>query len=125
MTNPQKVAVLDDEAIVCERLKPALEKAGFQVDAYMHSQQFIDQLSQNHYDVLITDLKMHKPNGIDVMRFVRQHYPATKVIIITGFATVDTATEALKNGAVDFIAKPFKISQLRDLVVRITGTELK
>lgn len=115
------MAVLDDEAIVCERLKPALEKAGFQVETYTQSQQFIDHLSQTHYDVLITDLKMHKPDGIDVMRFVQQHYPATKVIIITGFATVDTATEALKSGAVDFIAKPFKISHLRDLVVRITG----
>jgi DNA-binding NtrC family response regulator len=122
MKNPKRVAVLDDEAIVCERLKPALEKAGFQVETYTQSQQFIDQLPRTRYDVIITDLKMHKPDGIDVMRFVQQHYPATKVIIITGFATVDTATEALKSGAVDFIAKPFKISHLRDLVVRITGS---
>jgi DNA-binding NtrC family response regulator len=118
----KKVAVLDDEAIVCERLKPALERAGFQVETYTQSQQFINSLSQEHYDVLITDLKMHKPDGLDVMRFVQQHYPAIKVIIITGFATVDTATEALKSGAVDFIAKPFKISHLRDLVIRITSS---
>ncbi len=122
MKNAKKVIVLDDEAIVCERLKPALEKAGFQVETYTQSQQMIDRLSLEHFDVVITDIKMRKPDGLDVMRFVQQHYPSTKVIIITGFATVDTATQALKSGAVDFLAKPFKISELRDLVVKITSS---
>ena len=121
MKNPKKVIVLDDEAIVCERLKPALEKAGFQVETYTQSQQMIDRLALEHFDVVVTDLKMRKPDGLDVMRFIQQHHPSTKVIIITGFATVDTATEALKSGAVDFIAKPFKISDLRDLVIKITS----
>jgi DNA-binding NtrC family response regulator len=123
MKNPKKVIVVDDETIVCERLKLALEKTGFQVETYTHSQKMIDRLSVDHFDVVITDLKMPKPDGLDVMRFVRQHCPSTKVIIITGFATVDTATEALRSGAVDFIAKPFKISDLRDLVVKITSSQ--
>jgi DNA-binding NtrC family response regulator len=118
----KKVAVLDDEAIVCERLKPALEKAGFDVVTFTQSQKIIDRLSHEHFDVVVTDMKMHKPDGLDVMRFVQQHSPTTKVIIITGFATVETAKEALKSGAVDFIAKPFKISTLRDLVVKITSS---
>jgi DNA-binding NtrC family response regulator len=122
MKKSLKVAVLDDEVIVCERLKPALEKAGFLVETYTQSQQLIDRLAHECFDVLITDLKMNKPDGLDVMRFVQQNYPATKVIIITGFATVDTAREALKSGAVDFIAKPFKISHLRDLVLRIADS---
>lgn len=122
MKTPKKVMVLDDEAIVCERLKPALEKAGFQVETCTQSQQVVDRLSHERFDVLVTDLKMRAPDGLDVMRFVQQHHPSTKVIIITGFATVDKATEALKSGAVDFIAKPFKISQLRDLVVKITSS---
>jgi DNA-binding NtrC family response regulator len=122
MKNPKKVIVLDDEAIVCERLKPALEKAGFQVETYTQSQQMIDRLASENFDVVVTDLKMRKPDGLDVMRFIQQHHPSTKVIIITGFATVDTATKALKSGAVDFIAKPFKISELRDLVIKITSS---
>ena len=105
----------------CERLKPALEKIGFYVETYTESQKVIDRLSEEKFDVLVTDLKMHKPDGLDVMNFVKQHSPSTKVIIITGFATVETAREAMKGGAVDFIAKPFKISQLRDLIVSITG----
>ena len=118
----KKIAVLDDEAIVCERLKPALEKAGFEVATFTQSQQFIDHLSLEHFDVVITDMKMRKPDGLDVMRFVQQHSPSTKVIIITGFATIETAKEALKSGAVDFIAKPFKISTLKDLVIKITSS---
>jgi DNA-binding NtrC family response regulator len=118
----KKIAVLDDEAIVCERLKPALEKAGFQVVTFTQSQQMIDRLSLEHFDVVITDLKMRKPDGLDVMHFVQQHSPSTKVIIITGFATVETAKDALKSGAADFIAKPFKISVLKDLVIKITSS---
>ncbi len=56
-----------------------------------------------------------------MMNFVKRQSPSTKVIIITGFATEDTAEEALEGGAVEFIAKPFKISQLRDLILKITG----
>jgi len=123
MKPAKKVVVLDDEPIVCERLKPALEKAGFLVETYTRSQDLVDRLSREHFDVLVTDLKMRKPDGLDVMRFVQQQHPSTKVIIITGFATVETATEAMKGGAVDFIAKPFKISQLRDLILKVTSGE--
>jgi DNA-binding NtrC family response regulator len=123
MKTEKKVVVLDDEPIVCECLKPALEKAGFLVETYTNSQELIDRLAKEHFDVLVTDLKMRKPDGLDVMRFVQQQHPSTKVIIITGFATVETATEALKGGAVDFIAKPFKISQLRDLILKVTSSE--
>lgn len=117
----KKVLVLDDEPIVCERLRPALEKRGFYVETFVHSQDAIDRMSLQKFDVLVTDLKMHKPDGLDVMDYVNQHSPSTKVIIVTGFATVETATRAMKSGAVDFIAKPFRISQLRDLILKITN----
>ena len=121
MKRQVRVILLDDEPIVCERLKPALEKIGFYVEAYTESQDVIDRFSEEKFDVLVTDLKMRKPDGLDVMNFVKRQSPSTKVIIITGFATEDTAEEALEGGAVDFIAKPFKISQLRDLILKITG----
>lgn len=121
MKRQVRVILLDDEPIVCERLKPALEKIGFYVEAYTKSQDVIDRFSEEKFDVLVTDLKMQKPDGLDVMSFVKQQSPSTKVIIITGFATADTAAEAMEGGAVEFIAKPFKISQLRDLILSITG----
>lgn len=121
MKPQKKVILLDDEPIVCERLKPALEKVGFYVEAYTESQQVIDRLAEEKFHVLVTDLKMQKPDGIDVLNFVKQQSPSTKVIIITGFATKDTAAQAMASGAAEFIAKPFKISQLLDLIVDISG----
>ena len=119
----KKILLLDDEPIVCERLKPALEKIGFYVESYTEGQKVVDRVMEETFDVLVTDLKMQKPDGLEVMDFVRRRSPGTKVIIITGFATVDTAVETLKGGAVDFIAKPFKIRTLCDLIVRITTEE--
>lgn len=115
-----KILIIDDEPIVCERLKPALQKIGFSVEASTDSQQAIDRLAVERFDVVITDIKMKGPDGIEVLHFVKQQSPATHVIVITGFATVDSAREAMKSGAVDFVAKPFKISQIKDLVVKIT-----
>ena len=115
------VIILDDEPIVCERLKPALEKVGFEVETFAASQAAIDRIAETRFDVLVTDLKMEGPDGLDVLRFARDNSPTTKVIVITGFATVETAREAMRCGAVDFIAKPFKIGQLRDLVMSIAG----
>jgi DNA-binding NtrC family response regulator len=114
-----KILVVDDEPIVCERLKPALEKVGFDVETYTDSQNAIDRLAEERFDVVVTDIKMKGPDGLDILHFVKQQSPATQVVIITGFATVDSAREAMKSGAADFIAKPFKIRQLRDLILRI------
>jgi len=121
MKTRKKVLLLDDEPIVCERLKPALEKLGFYVESYTESQKAVDRVMEEQFDVLVTDLKMQKPDGLEVMEFVRQHSPGTRVIIITGFATVETATETMKSGAADFIAKPFRIRDLCDLIVDLTS----
>lgn len=123
MKQRKMVAILDDEPIVCERLAAALEKVGFSVETYTESQQMLERVAEQQFDVLVTDLKMHKPDGLDVMKFVKQQSPSTKVVIITGYATVETAREAMKGGAVDFIAKPFKIKQLCDLIVSITADD--
>jgi len=113
-----EILILDDEPIVGDRLKPALEKCGYTVETLTDSQEAIDRLAQKRYDVLITDLKMSGPSGLDVLRFVKEQSPSTGVIVITGYATAEQATESMKGGAVDFIAKPFRISQLTELVGR-------
>lgn len=123
MRRQKKVMVVDDESIVCERLKPPLEKDGFQVETFTDGQSAIDRLAVERFDVLVTDLKMRRPNGNDILNFVRQNAPGTKVIIITGFPTVETARDSMKSGAVDFVIKPFRISELRDLVVRASGRD--
>lgn len=123
MSTGKRVLVLDDEPIVGDRLKPALEKLGFHVEAFTESQAAVQRVLEERFDVLVTDLKMQRPDGLEVMDFVRENSPSTKVVIITGFATVDTAVQTMKGGAVDFIAKPFKIRELCDLVVKLTSEE--
>jgi len=116
-----RILIIDDEKIVCDRLSMELERSGFEVEAYTESGQALQRISAQHFDLVITDIKMRGPNGIEVMNFVKENHPSTRVIVITGFATVETAREALKGGAVDFIPKPFKMSQLRELVLRLAA----
>ncbi|MEW6236195.1 MAG: response regulator [Candidatus Omnitrophota bacterium] len=119
MKDKIQILVLDDEFIVCDRLKSSLEKLGFYVETFTESQAALDRFAEHHFHIVISDLKMNAPDGMDVLRFVKGNSPRTRVIIVTGFATVDKAREAIKSGAADFIAKPFKMSELRDIVRRI------
>lgn len=116
MNTKARILILDDEPIVGERLKMSLEKEGFTVEASSAGQEAIDKLKKGCFDILVTDLKMSRPDGMEVLRVARQLCPDIKPVVITGFATRETADEAMKSGAVEFIAKPFKISQLKTLI---------
>jgi DNA-binding NtrC family response regulator len=118
MAGNKDVMVLDDEPIVGDRLKPALEKEGFQVEVFTDSAAAIERLRQKSFAVLVTDVKMRGPSGMDVLRFAKENAPATQVIIITGYATIETSHEAEALGAVQFVAKPFKIKDIVKLVTK-------
>ncbi|MEW5947037.1 MAG: response regulator [bacterium] len=120
MSKKIEICVIDDEQIVCERLRPELEKRDYSVETFVDSTAALKRLSEKKFDVLITDVKMAGPSGLDLMRHVKTYSHETRVIIITGFATVETAKEAMKGGAVDFIAKPFRLSAILDLVGKIS-----
>ena len=122
MEKMQSVMILDDEAIVCERLRSTLEKLTLDLETFTDPNEALKRFSEKKFQVLITDLKMKEIDGIEILKLVKKVSPETKVIIITGFATVEKAKEALKIGAYDFIAKPFRLSQLRDLVVSALGS---
>ncbi|HMK64660.1 MAG TPA: response regulator [Thermodesulfobacteriota bacterium] len=121
MDNINSVMILDDEPIVCERLRSTLEKVKLDIETFTNPNEAVKRFGEKKFQVLITDLKMKEMDGIEVLKLVQKVSPETRVIIITGFATVEKAREALKIGAYDFIAKPFKLSQLRDLVIKALG----
>ncbi len=123
MESKIKIIVLDDEPIVGERLKASLERAGFAVDAYSSSREALTRLQSERYDILVTDLKMSGPDGMDVLREARRLNPDVKSVVITGFATTETAEEALRSGAVVFVPKPFKMKQLKDLLIELSKKE--
>jgi DNA-binding NtrC family response regulator len=125
MEEKKKILILDDEPIVGERLKATLERADFVVDTFSSSKLALERLHSVSYDILVTDLKMSGPDGMFVLKEARKLQPDIKVVVITGFATASTAEEALQSGAVMFIAKPFKMSQLKSLLLDLSKGETK
>jgi DNA-binding NtrC family response regulator len=113
-----RIMVLDDEPIVCKRLKPALEKQGYQVDTFTESADAMEQIEEVEYDIIITDLKMKGVDGMKLLGEAKRRWPKSEVIVITGFATMDTAKESFHKGVFDFIAKPFKLTEIQQVVSR-------
>jgi DNA-binding NtrC family response regulator len=116
MSDPVEVMVLDDEAIVCERLKEHFERIGISVEAFTESRKALDRLAEKRFHVLVTDLRMKPPDGLDVMHFVRQQGKGTQVIVITGYSSIEAAREAEYSGVFGFIDKPFRMENLTKLV---------
>ena len=121
MISKTRVLVVDDEPIVGERLKASLERAGFSVDAFSSSQDALKSMEQETYNILVTDLKMKDPDGLEVLRRAKRKQPDIKAVVITGFATKQVAQDALSAGAVQFIAKPFKMSHLAKLLKTLSN----
>ncbi len=113
-----KIMVLDDEPIVCKRLKPALEKQGYEVDTFTQSADAMEQIKHIDYDIIVTDLKMKGVDGMQLLTEAKRRSPKTEVIVITGFATLETARQSFQQGVFDFIAKPFKLSEIQEVVKR-------
>ena len=119
-----KIMVIDDENIVGKRLKPALEKTGDIVETFEEGEKALARFDEEPFDIVVTDIRMEKINGIEILERILAKSSRTKVIIITGYATVEVAREALSKGAFDFIAKPFKPDDLRAIIAR-ASKELK
>jgi DNA-binding NtrC family response regulator len=118
MTEPLHIMVIDDEGIVGRRLKPALEKGGDVVETFEDGRSALERLAAQSFDIVVTDIRMEEIDGLEILERVLARWPRTKVIVITGYATVEVAREALVKGAFDFIAKPFKPNDLREIIGR-------
>jgi DNA-binding NtrC family response regulator len=112
------ILVLDDEPIVGKRLRPALVKSGYAVDVVESGAEALRLLDERVYDVVVTDIRMEGVDGLEVLRYALARSARTRVIMITGYATVEVAREALTLGAFDFIAMPFKLHDLRAAIAR-------
>ncbi len=117
-TSRIQILVLDDEEIVGKRLKTALEKSDYDVEVFQDARQAVARIAEKTYDIVVTDVRMEEIDGMEVLEHVLEKSARTKVIIITGYATVEVAREALTRGAFDFIAKPFRPDDLREVIMR-------
>ncbi len=116
MADKLSILLLDDEPIVGRRLKPALTKIGCDVEVFENPVEAVARIDEKEFDIVVTDIRMDEMDGIQVLEHVRKKWPRTKVIMITGYAMMSLAREAMERGAFDFIAKPFKPDDLRQMI---------
>lgn len=117
--NRLSILVLDDEPIVCKRLKPFFQKSGYEVETFNQPAEALLRFQERPFDVVITDLKMPGLDGIQLLERVKQLSPSTEVVVITGFATMETARESFRKGVYDFVAKPFKLLEILKIIQKI------
>ena len=111
-----EILIVDDEPIVGERLEATLHKDGHLVETFTDPALALARLKKKTFDIVICDIRMGEIDGIEVMTTVLHDAPRTKVIMITGYATLELARESLTKGAFDFIAKPFKLGEIRKTI---------
>jgi len=125
VTDQQRILVIDDEESVCRLLETVLVSSGYAVAAYTRPQQAVATFAAEHYDLVITDIKMPVMDGLQVLQHTKENNANTPVILITGVLTDQIADQAIRQGAYAILAKPFKprdlISTVHD-ALRQTGS---
>jgi DNA-binding NtrC family response regulator len=127
------ILIVEDELIARENLDHVLTKEGYETVAVDSGMQAFKELEKREFDLVMTDLRMQQVDGLEVLERTKELYPDSEVIVITGFATVSTAVEAMQKGAYHYLPKPYQIDEVRILVrkalekrwLRLEVTELK
>lgn len=107
-----RILIVDDERMIREVLADFLSLEGFDVETAEDGEQALAELTRKNYDLVLTDLKMPKMGGIQLLEAIRESMPHVVVVIMTGFGTIETAINAMKRGAYDYILKPFKVDEV-------------
>src|SRR5512140_532429 len=107
-----RILCVDDEDVILDSFRKILVLDGYAVDTVLTGQEALGLIQTHHYDFVFTDLKMPSMDGVEVVKSVKHMRPDIDVIVITGYATVDTAVECMKHGAMDYVQKPFTEDEL-------------
>ena len=116
MAGQHKILVVDDEKITRQNLEHVFKKDGYYVNTASDGAEALDFLNKKAFDVIVTDLKMGKVDGMEVLEKAKAVNPGTEVIVITGYATVSTAIEAMKKGSYHYLTKPLKLNDIRSTI---------
>lgn len=119
MGNKISIMIVDDELIVRESFLHWFEKLGHKVETAASGLEALEKLEKSFFDLLFVDIKMPKMSGIELLGKVKEEYPETIVIIITAYGSIDTAVNAMKMGASDYMLKPFKPEQLNLVMEKV------
>jgi DNA-binding NtrC family response regulator len=116
MEDKTRILLIDDEEIALKNLQHVLQKAGYPVRTTSSGETALKLLKGGSFDLVLTDLKMKKVDGMQILKTCKELYPDTEVIMITGYATVESAIESMRLGAYHYITKPFKLDEVRKVV---------
>jgi len=115
-----KILVVDDEPSILKLLKEALTQWGYQVGCVGTGTEALEAIRTELYDAAITDIRMPEMSGLDLLREIKRHDESIEVIVMTGYPTIASDVEALKEGAYDYLSKPLILDELRHLMARVT-----
>jgi len=119
-----RIMIIDDEKIVGDMAKLSLEQEGYVVETFLNAEPALKRLKEEKFNIVVTDYKMKGIDGMEVLKTVKDLYPATQVIMITAFANLDAAIEALRRDVHDFFPKPVKIKELKASIKRALEKQL-
>ena len=117
------ILIIDDEKNICLTLSQALEILETETDTALNGEEALAKLQNKEFGLILLDLKMPGMDGMEVLRRVREIRPDIRIVILTAYGTIESAVEAMKLGAVDFIQKPFSVEEIRELVSRVIDRE--
>ena len=117
------ILVIEDNDTMREGMVQILKKLQLSVSAASNGKDGLDMAMQNSVDVVVSDYRLPKKNGIEILEQIKAKLPNTEVLIITAFGSIELAVEAIQKGAADFITKPFSPDELRDKVRKLLGPE--
>src|SRR6184192_2503926 len=117
---PARILIVDDEAAILRLLKEALTQWGYQVTGASSGAEALQALRGDMFDAVITDIRMPDMNGLELLKEIKRHDESVEVVVMTGYPTIASAVEALKEGAFDYLSKPLLLDELRHLMVRMT-----
>jgi DNA-binding NtrC family response regulator len=109
---PIEILVIDDERVICDGCRLAFSNSGYSVSTHMTGKAGLDAILNGQFDVVLLDMKLPDMDGMELLRIVRKEKPEVYIIIMTGYSTVQNAVEAMKLGALDYLAKPFSDVEL-------------
>lgn len=115
----KRILIVDDEKNIRLTLAQCLELAEYEVDTAVSGEHGLEKFNSGHYDLILLDMKMPIIDGMEVLRRVKKQNPYQDVVMITAYGTVETAVEAMKLGAVDYLRKPFTPEEIRSIVRRV------
>ena len=117
---PEKIrlAVIDDEPIVCQRLRQIFRKGPFEIETFGEGEAALRRMAEQPFHLVLSDIRLPDRDGLEVLKQIKKDFPKTQVILITGYATLDQAVEAVKTGAFYYLAKPFTPDQVSAIVHR-------